>query len=398
MKQLVVVAVMANAALVRAHLALMDPPARNVLWRAGWSLPQHPQDDYLICSEEAGRSCPPCGDSADSPRPLPHQAGGEWAQGILARNYTQGETISVQVSVTNSHKGPLEFKLCPHDDVKTPVKQSCLDKYPLRVVDPPGGAAVTADYQATQELTFKLQLPAGLTCHQCIVQMTNYAEQFKPSNVMFRNCADVSIGSSQWSDAAKTSQRQPARRPNTFRNTKDFNDASDFSSTYNHQNHAITFPQTSAKAKSSSKAYPSRSSEKSSSFDRSYEDQGYTYEQDVIYQPWLYEDQFSGHSKSGARKQRQSVKPKSKKHKQTRVNQFSVKQGKTDLGVSEETLAQLSGANKEKLLRGAGKKNSAHSGFVQPNYDSAYRTRSKSMFPVHQTPHRSLAFAGSLAK
>lgn len=396
MKQVVVVmVVMVGAAM--AHLALMDPPARNVLWRSGWRhLPEHPDDDYLICSEEAGRPCPPCGDTPDAPAPLPHQAGGKWALGILARNYSEGETVTMAVSVTNSHGGPLEFKLCPHDDVNTPVTQACLDRYPLTVVSPAGGAAVTADYQSTQEISVRVRLPAGVTCRQCVVQMTNRAEQFKPSKVMFRNCADVSIGAAR--HAAQASQQTLARRPSgAFRGTNDFNDASDFSQSYSNSNRQIAFPQKAAGHKSASKNYASERPGQNYASAQSYEDDGYAYDQDVIYQPWLYEDQLPKKSKSVTRRQRQSIKPKIKKHKQTQAINFPAQSGTKELAISKETLAQLSGANKEKLFRGAAKDSKGYSGFVQPKYDSVYRSRSKSMFPVH-TSSQGLGFAGTFTK
>lgn len=197
---------------VASHVALMEPPARNVLWRSGFSnLPKHEDDDYLLCQED-GKKCPPCGDTTDSPKPLPHQAGGEWALGIITRNYTEGETINVAVSVSNSHGGHMELKLCPNNDVKKPVKQSCLDRYPLEVVGyPDKKIPVTAPYQSKQEINVKVVLPKGVTCDQCVMQMSQYAEQFKPSNVMFRNCADIGILGSQSSGSSKSSSKSSAR-------------------------------------------------------------------------------------------------------------------------------------------------------------------------------------------
>jgi len=178
-----------------AHVALMEPPARNVLWRSGWNrLPKHKDDDYLICQVEGNKKCPPCGDAVGDRKPLAHQAGGKWAKSIIARNYTAGERITVKAEVTNSHGGYIEFKLCPHDNFKKPVTQRCLDRYPLEVRGKRNGRVpVTAEYGDTQDIDVEVILPKSITCDQCVIQMTQHTEQFKPSIVMFRNCADVAI-------------------------------------------------------------------------------------------------------------------------------------------------------------------------------------------------------------
>ncbi|KAG7172238.1 putative Lytic polysaccharide mono-oxygenase, cellulose-degrading-containing protein 1 [Homarus americanus] len=139
-----------------AHLSLQEPPARNVMWRMGYNLPRHDDDDYLICHEQPGKGhCPPCGDSADTPSPHPHEGGGQWATGIISRHYTIGQEVDVHVNVTRSHGGSIVFKLCPHNNANKPVSQRCLDLHPLEVV--------------------------------------SRSEQFKPQEIMFRNCADIAI-------------------------------------------------------------------------------------------------------------------------------------------------------------------------------------------------------------
>ncbi|XP_027228544.1 uncharacterized protein [Penaeus vannamei] len=177
------------------HMSLQDPPARNVMWRMGFSaLPEHRDDDYLICNENGGRKCPPCGDSIDSPPPHPHEAGGVWATGIITRTYSEGETIEVHVNVTRSHGGYVQLKLCPNNDVNAPVTQSCLDQYPLQIAGQSSTKfKISAPYDSPEQLRFKAVLPAGVTCDQCVIQMTNNAAQFKPQTVMFRNCADIAI-------------------------------------------------------------------------------------------------------------------------------------------------------------------------------------------------------------
>ncbi|XP_042216022.1 uncharacterized protein LOC121862103 [Homarus americanus] len=181
-----------------AHLSLQEPPARNVMWRMGYNLPRHDDDDYLICHEQPGKGhCPPCGDSADTPSPHPHEGGGQWATGIISRHYTIGQEVDVHVNVTRSHGGSIVFKLCPHNNANKPVSQRCLDLHPLEVVSRSGRSShevkISATYDKKEQLNFKLRLPSGVTCDQCVLQMSNTAEQFKPQEIMFRNCADIAI-------------------------------------------------------------------------------------------------------------------------------------------------------------------------------------------------------------
>lgn len=183
---------LAISAQVECHMSMEEPPARNVMWRMGFNhLPKHADDDYLICTNSP---CPPCGDNAHSPSPHPHEGGGKWATGTIARSYSIGQKIQVHINVTKSHGGYLEFNLCPHNKVSKPVKQSCLNQYPLEVVGKRSKKVkISAPYDDSEMLTFELMLPAGISCDQCVLQMSNTAEQFKPQMMMFRNCADIAI-------------------------------------------------------------------------------------------------------------------------------------------------------------------------------------------------------------
>ncbi|XP_050736040.1 uncharacterized protein LOC127008281 [Eriocheir sinensis] len=200
----------------QGHMSLQEPPARNVLWRMGFShLPPQPNDDYLICAQRPRAPCPPCGDSAEVPRPRPYEGGGKYATGTIGRKYTMGQKIKVQVNVTKNHGGTLEFKLCPHNNPNKPVDQRCLDQYPLEVVGTrsrsvPLSAPHNAPYYSQEMVNVELKLPTGISCDQCVLQMTNTAEEFKPKTVMFRNCADIAIeGNAKTSMAAGTPGAHP---------------------------------------------------------------------------------------------------------------------------------------------------------------------------------------------
>lgn len=44
-----------------------------------------------------------------------------------------GSIITVTVELTTHHKGFFEFRLCPWNDVYSPITQECLDKYVLEL-------------------------------------------------------------------------------------------------------------------------------------------------------------------------------------------------------------------------------------------------------------------------
>ena len=74
------------------------------MWRLGFNdLPPHPEDDYLMCNEQGGK-CPPCGDKVNDPFPHPHEAGGEWATGIITRSYREGQVSWFYMGFTTEHK------------------------------------------------------------------------------------------------------------------------------------------------------------------------------------------------------------------------------------------------------------------------------------------------------
>lgn len=56
----------------------------------------HPDDDYLVCSETGPPGCPPCGDDMAAPFPRAHEAGGQWAKGIVPRKYGVGQVRIVE--------------------------------------------------------------------------------------------------------------------------------------------------------------------------------------------------------------------------------------------------------------------------------------------------------------
>ncbi|XP_071533354.1 uncharacterized protein [Panulirus ornatus] len=90
---------------------------------------------------------------------------------------------------------------CVQQTISLSVSQECLTghvcqsfRYPLQIVGHRGNkVSLSAAYDDKEQLHLQVKLPPGVTCDQCVLQMTNIADQFKPKKVMFRNCADIAI-------------------------------------------------------------------------------------------------------------------------------------------------------------------------------------------------------------
>lgn len=114
-----------------------------------------------------GYKCGICGDRYQGPRR--HEAGGKFARGVIVRHYQQGQDIDVWVDVTTNHLGWMEWRLCPHNDVRTPATQECLDQYVLERTDGQGVKYHVED-PLERHVKIQLKLPADVTCDQCIIQ------------------------------------------------------------------------------------------------------------------------------------------------------------------------------------------------------------------------------------
>ena len=89
---------------VKPHGHLANPPARNVMWRNGYSVPASYSYNGLNCGgmytqhSTNGGKCGICGDGFNSVRK--HEVGGPFASGIISRTYKAGATIDVDVTVS----------------------------------------------------------------------------------------------------------------------------------------------------------------------------------------------------------------------------------------------------------------------------------------------------------
>ncbi|XP_037091388.1 uncharacterized protein LOC119111687 [Pollicipes pollicipes] len=194
------------------HGRLMDPPARNSLWRFGFPGSVNYNDNELYCGgfvvqyEQNGGKCGVCGDNYAQSEPRPHEAGGEFAKGVITKRYAPGQIIDIEVELTANHKGNFVIRLCPHNNDKKTVTQECLNKHVLRVAGTNSiRFIIPDDSKKSETFRWKVELPPYLTCNQCVMQWTYYAGNTWGTcsngeeavgcgpQETFINCADVAI-------------------------------------------------------------------------------------------------------------------------------------------------------------------------------------------------------------
>nr|XP_018912735.1 PREDICTED: uncharacterized protein LOC109041033 isoform X1 [Bemisia tabaci] len=197
---------------VDAHGRLMDPPARNSMWRFGFPNPVNYNDNELYCGgyavqwEQNGGKCGVCGDAYNS-QIRAHEAGGIYAKGIIGRTYTAGQEIDVEVELTSNHWGRFEMALCPNNNPRYEATQACFDRFPLFLSGTrrENRYLIPTDAKKKDIFHYKVRLPPYVTCSQCVLQWTYYTGNMWgrcPNGTeavgcgkaeTFRNCADVRI-------------------------------------------------------------------------------------------------------------------------------------------------------------------------------------------------------------
>jgi len=173
-----VIATLVSGAL--GHGRVRNPPSRAIQWReevGGWPSPPDYNDDQSFCGGlphmiEQGYKCGICGDPYDGP--YEHEApGGQYANGNIVREYQQGQWISLETTLTTSHLGYFEVKICPNNDVAQDPTQECFEKYgPLEMRGSEGsGLKYPIPEQGTyNDWDLEVKLPSDLACSQCILQ------------------------------------------------------------------------------------------------------------------------------------------------------------------------------------------------------------------------------------
>ncbi|WAR00150.1 hypothetical protein MAR_024522 [Mya arenaria] len=169
------------------HGRMVEPAARNAMWRLNYKNPRNYNDMGLNCGgftnqfERQGGQCGVCGDRPEGPRD--HEAGGKYARGVIARQYKVGAFINVTVELTSNHQGYFEFRLCPVNDPRKKATHACLDRHLLNIVGHGTRYFITVpDGSVVIELMSMGPDGYGGECLGC------------GNQEHFINCADVAIG------------------------------------------------------------------------------------------------------------------------------------------------------------------------------------------------------------
>jgi len=198
---------------VTSHGRLMNPPARNAMWRFGFPNPVNYNDNEVFCggvgvmySSEVAGKCGVCGDSWLESAPRKHESGGIYATGLKGRRYTPGQIIDIEIELTANHWGYFELRLCPLEDPTKTERQECFNKYPLTLEGKSTSRFQIPEDTKKQEIfNYRVKLPDGVTCTHCVIQWIYYTGNTWGicengteavgcgQQETFRNCADVAI-------------------------------------------------------------------------------------------------------------------------------------------------------------------------------------------------------------
>ncbi|KAH1009354.1 uncharacterized protein LOC109539607 [Dendroctonus ponderosae] len=200
--------------LVEAHGRLMDPPARNSMWRFGFPNPVNYNDNELYCGgytvqwEQNEGKCGLCGDAFHVQEPRPHEAGGMFAKGIITRHYSVGQKIDIEVELTANHYGRFEVFICPNNNYKQEASRECFERFPLYLTETKDVAFVIPEDGVKKAVfRYQVQLPPYVTCTQCVLRWIYYTgNQWGVcdngthavgcgKSETFINCADIAITS-----------------------------------------------------------------------------------------------------------------------------------------------------------------------------------------------------------
>jgi len=158
---------------VLGHGRLLKPPARGSAWRFGFDTPKDYNDNAENCgglgtqwNDQNKGKCGICGDRWDGERE--NETPGKYASGTIVATYSEGQVIDIEVQITKNHKGWFEFRLCENNDIKKDKSQTCFDQHLLQFA---GSGETRVNVGAGEKIfKYKLKLPQGVTCSQCILQ------------------------------------------------------------------------------------------------------------------------------------------------------------------------------------------------------------------------------------
>jgi len=153
------------------HGYTWKPVARASAWRKGFNTPIDYTDDEFNCGGYGTQwdinhgKCGICGDPWNGPKKM--ETPGRFATGTIVETYKEGQVMDVEIQVTTNHHGWFEFRICENNDIDKDKDQSCFDKHLLEFEG--GGTRIKIEGGAGL-FKYRLRLPKGVTCEQCILQ------------------------------------------------------------------------------------------------------------------------------------------------------------------------------------------------------------------------------------
>ncbi|CAH1365703.1 hypothetical protein MTP99_001969 [Tenebrio molitor] len=196
---------------ISGHGMMLDPPNRSSLWRYNPKAPVNYDDDQNYCGgmnvqwDQFDGKCGVCGDQYDKPHPQDNENTGKYGKGIIAKEYTAGSTIDIEILLTTNHMGDFTFSICVLDDPNAPESgEDCFK--PVTLGDgSPKYVLPNKEEEDNVTVNLTLKLPDGLTCERCVLRWHynagnnwgqcddgSYDEGCGPQE-SFRSCSDIAI-------------------------------------------------------------------------------------------------------------------------------------------------------------------------------------------------------------
>lgn len=179
------------------------------MWRKGFPNPRNYNDNEQNCGgfstqwmKNKGK-CGVCGDPYHMAK-QPHNDGGKYANGIIAKVYKRGQSIDLEVKLTSNHQGWFEFRIGEYNNKNIEGDEmGKLKGHLLRLRN--GGTRYQLPRGSGNDV-FKIAatLPSDLVCERCVVQWWYRAGNNwdcdksgcgigRGKQEHFVNCADVKI-------------------------------------------------------------------------------------------------------------------------------------------------------------------------------------------------------------
>ncbi|RZC40868.1 Chitin bind 3 domain containing protein, partial [Asbolus verrucosus] len=167
---------------ISGHGMMLEPPNRSSLWRFNPKAPVNYDDDQNYCGgmntqwDSFGGKCGVCGDQYDDPHPQANENTGKYGRGIIAREYTAGSVIDINILLTTNHMGFFNFSLCVLEDPNAPESgEDCFK--PVTLGDGSENYKLPNKEEVDQyKVNTTVKLPDGLSCERCVLRWTYTAD------------------------------------------------------------------------------------------------------------------------------------------------------------------------------------------------------------------------------